>query len=223
MRHPSHIKDVESARKWLYTKYGIGSTRKWIGVGHSCGATLLLQLVASIGLANDVDGDETDVGAEGTGSGPSALILLEGIYDLPLFLKNHEPPHCSPEIATIYRDIVQGAFGPDEVTQDSREARSAWQVASPTHGTYTSSSCPSLRLISLCHAPTDELVEVEQRTVMVERLKREGWLPGEQMITDEKKRIFEVRDLEGTHDGIWEDGQQIADLMIEMAGRMVDL
>jgi hypothetical protein len=171
-----------------------------------------MQLVTGIGL-------DQDEGAYSE-SGPSALILLEGIYDLPLFLSNHEPPHCSLEIAKIYRDIVQGAFGPDEIAQEGNKSTSIWQTASPTHGTYALSSCPSLRLISLCHSPEDELVEVEQRSVMAERLKGEGWLTGQQVISDGKKRIFEVRDLAGTHDEIWEDGQQIADLIVELAGRV---
>lgn len=188
-RHPQHLADVRAAMRLLAAHHGL---QTWIGVGHSCGATLLLQLVASIGVPL------------APLPAPRALVLLEGIYDLPLLLRNHAPPACPPAIADIYRDFVCGAFG-DEA---------GYAGASPVAGTYVAETWERGGLVVLAHSAEDELVEEEQRAVMARRLEEEGWTLEE----GSGKRTVELRDLKGGHDEIWEDGSQIAELIAEVVG-----
>ncbi|KAF2108496.1 Alpha/Beta hydrolase protein [Lophiotrema nucula] len=201
VRHPVHIADVASALNYLGAKWKVGGKDgdseddggeeggfKWIGIGHSCGATLLCQYVSRIGL------HDSDIKI----AGPVGLILLEGIYDLSSFLKNHKPPKCSPEIAQIYEDIVVGAF---------TESKEAWKKASPVSGKFTEEQWKEGRLVYLCYSNEDELVEVEQAVEMRQKLKDDGWSAGKDAGDG---RIVERKALHGKHDWIWEDGTQIA-------------
>lgn len=185
VQHPHHVQDVHQAIEYLEKEYGL---TRWIGVGHSCGATLLLQHVAGIGLKRACS------------TRPEALILLEGIYSIPLLLENHQSPSCPESISRIYHDFIRGAFG-DDSTYDS---------VSPVSGVYTESAWPGARLVMLGHSVEDELVEVAQRDVLVTKLRHQGWTD-----TDESARTrkVQVRNLKGGHDEIWEAGLQIAELI----------
>jgi len=199
VRHPVHVTDIHLALNYLRKQYHL---ERWIGVGHSCGATLLLQLASGIGLARQ------PVGLPSPATGLHGLILLEGIYHIPLLLQNHSPPTCPESISQIYKDIVLGAFGQDAVAQEE---------ASPVSGTYT--QVPRGCRVVLGHSPQDELVEEEQRAVMFQRLREDGWVtqsrPGAKA---EDEKTVEQRDLHGVHDQIWEDGKQIAQLIADMIG-----
>jgi kynurenine formamidase len=183
VRHPHHVQDVHSAIECLKKEHGLA---RWIGVGHSCGATLLLQLVAGIGLSQPCS------------TLPEALILLEGIYSIPLLLRNHLPPSCPENISRIYHEFIEGAFG-DSSTFDAQ---------SPVSGMYTESAWPGAKLVVLGHSAEDELLEVAQRDVMLAKLKDEGWKDA-----GPATRTVQIRDLAGGHDEIWEDGLQIAGLI----------
>jgi kynurenine formamidase len=183
VRHPHHVQDVHSAIEYLKKEYGLA---RWIGVGHSCGATLLLQYVAGIGLS------------QACSTRPEALILLEGIYSIPLLLQHHLPPSCPENISRIYHDFIKGAFGES----------STYDAQSPVSGAYTESAWPSARLVVLGHSAEDELVEVAQRDVMLARLEDEGWKDA-----TAATRTVTIRDLAGGHDETWEDGLQIAGLI----------
>ncbi|KAF2019137.1 alpha/beta-hydrolase [Aaosphaeria arxii CBS 175.79] len=199
VRHPSHVRDVAAALRYLRAEHGV---ERWIGVGHSCGATLLLQYVAGIGL-DDV---------RGRNDGLEALVLLEGIYDVPLMLRNHVPPGCPEGIARIYREFVEGAFGEggDEV----------YRKVSPVAGAYGRESVGrGLKLVALGYSAEDELVESEQREAMLRVLKGDGWVDSVDEIA-EGKGLVECRDLQGAHDWIWEDGRQIAAVIEEVVGRI---
>jgi hypothetical protein len=213
-----HIQDVATAIQWLHAEYKVGGGGekgggyKWLGIGHSCGATLLAQFVSGIGL-NPSRSNERAGGGEGVvglklGLKPTALILLEGIYSLPLFMANHTPPHCPATIEAIYHDILVGAFGPDD-------ADAGWTSVSPTSSSYTVSAYPLGRLIILAHSKEDELVEEEQVHVMFDRLVECGWARGD----SEGDRVVEKHWLRGKHDEIWEDGGQIAGLIRDALGR----
>jgi kynurenine formamidase len=188
VQHPHHVQDVHRAIEYLKEEYGV---TQWIGVGHSCGATLLSQYVASIGLNHPCS------------THPKGLILLEGIYSIPLFLENHQPPACPENISRIYEEIIQGAFG-DASNIDA---------VSPVSGSYTESTWPGARLVILGHSAEDELVEIAQRDVMLAKLKQDGW-------ADEYKsprsKAAEIRNLTNGHDEIWQDGSQIAEMINEM-------
>ncbi|KAF1941858.1 alpha/beta-hydrolase [Clathrospora elynae] len=215
-QHPQHIRDVCDGIKYLQQEYGM---KRWIGVGQSCGATLLLQLVAGIGTKDlpTESSKQPDPQAYNTSPGPEALILLAGIYNLPLLLRNHSPPTCSEQIAQIYRDIATGAFGADP---------SVYTPVSPVSGSYTPSQWPEGRLLLLCHSYEDELVERAQRDVMCVALDRSGWSlvmevgDEEDEVRAEGRRVLNVRDLKGKHDWVWKDGDQIAKLIAEVAGRL---
>ncbi|KAH7385784.1 Alpha/Beta hydrolase protein [Pyrenochaeta sp. MPI-SDFR-AT-0127] len=205
--HPQHVQDIARGIQFLLKEYGI---KRWIGVGHSCGATMLLQLVASIGL-------DATTSALKPALGPEALLLLEGIYNFPLLLRNHVPPACPEHISQIYRAFIAGAFGHDA---------SVYQSVSPVSGKYSTAEWPEGRLLVICHSYEDELVERAQRDVMCVALDREGWSivmevgDEEDEVRAEGRRVLNVRDLKGGHDWIWEDGEQIAKLITEVVERL---
>lgn len=168
---------------------------------------MLLQLVAGMGL----DAEDTRV------PGPEALLLLEGIYNFPLLLRNHMPPVCPEHIARIYEEFIAGAFGED---------RSVYQGVSPVAGKYDGRQWPEGKLMVVCHSYEDELVERAQRDVLCVALDREGWSivmeegDEEDEVRAEGRRVLNVRDLKGGHDWIWEDGEQIAKLIGEIVQRL---
>jgi acetyl esterase/lipase len=204
-KHPQHIRDVALAIQYLQREYGV---KRWIGIGHSCGATMLCQLVSSIGLTPDLV----------PAPRPEGLILISGLYNLPLMIRNHLPPATPEHISKIYRDFVELAFGEDEAE---------WQAVSPVSGKYNAQQWPEGKLLLLCHSYEDELVERAQRDVMCVALDREGWSivmevgDDEDEVRAEGRRVVNVRDLKGGHDWIWEDGKQIAILAAEAVERLV--
>jgi kynurenine formamidase len=170
---------------------------------------MLCQYVSGIGLEHVAGGD--------THGGPESLILSAGIYNFPLFLRNHAPPSCPEEISRIYNDIVRGAFGPDSA---------AYQGVSPIAGKYGVENWQNGKLIVLAHSYDDELVERAQRDVMCVALDREGWSivmedgDEEAAAVGTGGRVLEVRDIKGSHDFVWEDGEQGAKLIAEVVQRL---
>jgi kynurenine formamidase len=187
-KHPDHVRDVARAIEYLKKEYGM---KRWIGVGHSCGATILLQYVSGISF--------TPLST----MQPEALLVLEGIYSIPLLLQNHQPSSCPEKVSRIYHDFICGAFGD----------ASTYKEVSPVSGSYSVVVWPGAKVVLLGHSAEDELVEVEQRDVMLERLKVEGWSGEEE---GGAKRIVLVRDMKGGHDEMWEDGIQIAGSISEV-------
>lgn len=210
VRHPSHVRDVARAVKWVVKRYGV---RRWVGVGHSCGGTLWMQYLSGIGLEEQ---DEEKVAIPR----PSALVCLEAIYSLPSLLQHHSPPRVPLEIADIYATFVSSAFGPPDLDMAS------YAAASPTSGTYSQEQVgEGGMLVVLGHSEGDELVEGQQREEMVGVLRGQGWVvrkegEGGKEEGDKRKRVVEVRDLKGGHDEVWEDGRQIAELIAEVVGRL---
>jgi kynurenine formamidase len=193
---------MASGIAYLQREYNI---KRWIGVGHSCGSTMLAQYIARIGLESTT----RDIG-------PEALVLGAGIYNLPLFLRNHSTPACSPEIERIYNDIVTGAFGADSAV---------YQKLSPVAGKYGEEIWPEGKLVVLAHSYEDELVERAQRDVMCVALDREGWSivmedGDEEADVQPGRRVLEVRDIKGKHDAGWRDGEQTARLITEVVQRL---
>jgi hypothetical protein len=137
-------------------------------------------------------------------------VLLAGIYNIPLLLQNHTPPRTPTDIARIYRDIVEGAFG---------MAEDAWEEASPALQASSSFYPKQLEYIVIGYSAEDELVERKQGEDMLRCLKEVGWCIGQQAGgagNPEKRRgVVEYRELKGSHDFAWEDGEQIARLILE--------
>jgi hypothetical protein len=146
------------------------------------------------------------------------LILISGIYNLPLLIRNHLPPTTPEYISEIYKNFIIGAFGEDQAE---------WQAVSPVSGKYNAQQWPEGKLLVLCHSYEDELVERAQRDVMCVALDREGFNivmevgDDEDEVKAEGRRVVNVRDLKGGHDWIWEDGKQIAILAAEAVERLV--
>jgi kynurenine formamidase len=169
---------------------------------------MLCQLVSGIGLTPDL----------APAPAPEALILVSGLYNLPLMIRNHLPPATPEYISEIYRDFVTRAFG---------EEQEVWAAVSPVKGKYDEGQWPEGKLVLLCHSYEDELVERAQRDVMCVALDREGWNivmevgDDEDEVRAEGRRVVNVRDLKGGHDWIWEDGKQIAILAAEAVERLV--
>lgn len=196
VQHPSHVEDVRDALAYVVNTYDVQS---WIGVGHSCGATLLGQipLVCSVEQQQHRRLRDTLHG----------LVLLAGIYDVPTFLDSHVPPKCPENIAAIYAAIVEGAFGTHE--EKYAEVSPARLAREKLWG----------RFVVLGYSGEDELVEPAQRDVMLERYLKEGWVEGGQG-KGENAKVVEVKDLKLGHDEVWEDGTQVADLIAEMVGKL---
>ncbi|KAF2797189.1 hypothetical protein K505DRAFT_200210, partial [Melanomma pulvis-pyrius CBS 109.77] len=201
---PDHIHDVRAALRFLAAEYGVGrggeAGYRWIGAGHSCGATLLAQHVSGIGLE-----EEEGKAEEKELAGPEALVLIAGIYSLPHLLSHHQPPRCPPAIADIYASFVRGAFGPN--------VEDFYTAVSPLAGAYTRAACPALRSVVLAYSPADELIEPGQRAGMLARLRECGWVERREGRGVEGERIVEAVDLTGGHDEVWEDGRQVAVLI----------
>ena len=191
VRHPAHIQDVVTALEYLIEQYKV---ERWIGVGHSCGATLLSQLSFACGPSSPVKGTL------------EALILLAGIYDLPAFLVNHSVPACPEDIEAIYRTIVEGAFGLDP--QEYEKVSPARLVKENLWG----------KKVVLGYSADDGLVDAQQRELMLANYLKEGWKRKGDAVAG--VGVVETRDLESTHDKLWKGGWQIANLIVEVVGEM---
>lgn len=211
---------MRRALRFLAAEYGVGREGeggyRWIGVGHSCGATLLAQYVSGIGRDNTPQ-DAEEEEARGAGvAGPEALLLIAGIYSLPHLLSHHQPPRCPPAIADIYASFIAGAFGPNVPNPPPSSAnndKDFYTAVSPVAGAYTRATCPALKSVVLAYSPADELIEPGQRAGMLARLKECGWVERREGKGEEGERIVEAVDLTGGHDEVWEDGRQVAVLI----------
>ena len=178
-RHPDHLQDVIKALDWLRREYDVGAYKRkegweYIVMGHSCGATMLFQLV--MGLVSE--GGDSGFGTEI--ENPTALVGLEGLYDLPLLVRNHEQ-------VPYYRAFVKSAFGENE---------EFWREASPVNGVGRH-VWERVRVIVLGMSWEDELVEWEQVQVMKHKL---------QILSQGDERQFRLVELSGGHDVCWSQG-----------------
>ncbi|KAF2729766.1 hypothetical protein EJ04DRAFT_397758, partial [Polyplosphaeria fusca] len=203
-RHPDHVRDVADALAYLRSHYfarGEGEQAfQWVGIGHSCGATLLCQVVSGLGLPSPTIIPK-----------PVALILLAGIFDLGLMWTNHRPPGTPAEVADIYTALLTGAFGHEH---------EVWDAVSPVRGKYNEQVWAEGREVWVCHSDEDELVEGQQGEAMVARMVECGWhVEGE----GDETRVLVRRRLKGAHDDVWEGGTQIAALIGDVVERLVVL
>ncbi|KAK3047530.1 hypothetical protein LTR09_011034 [Extremus antarcticus] len=163
-KHPDHINDVLAALLYLQEKYRfkddyvlVAMKRYW---GSQYESTFALEL-------NVVP--------------PKAIVGLEGIYDIPAFVKRHEHE-------PVYRDFITNAFGP-----------SGWDVASPVNGDYQDSS-PDCDLIVLAHSDGDQLVEQNQAALMMDALMDQGY-------DRQGQREVKWFPVTGDHDEVWQTGE----------------
>jgi len=186
-RHPDHINDILAAIGHLQSSYP-HLKDNYILAGHSCGATLSLQVAMSQAVWPALSQSESVSNHNGVKPYPPlAVVGIEGIYDLPaLVAYNSAQP--------IYETFATGAFGSD---------RAVWKDVSPTNGRFNE-SWPGGRLVLLAHSKEDELVEWEQVDLMEASLRTQGI--GEE---EGKKRVLEVLRLQGLHHEIWQKGGEL--------------
>ncbi|WPG99612.1 Hypothetical protein R9X50_00243000 [Acrodontium crateriforme] len=183
-RHPDHIRDVLSALLFLQDTYGFDD--RYVLVGHSCGATLALQVAMKRYWGMQYESTEA---LELNVVPPIAILGVEGLYDLPSLVNYHihDP---------AYRGFVVNAFGSDERT---------WKTSSPTEGNFDE-SWPDGRLVVLAHSHGDELVEWDQVQLQFDAFKAQGWSHD----STSKSRSLKMIELTGKHDEVWEDGKELA-------------
>lgn len=189
--HPDHITDILTALLYLQETYAFG--QNYILVGHSCGATLALQLCMRRFWGSQYDPDEAlTLNVEP----PLAVVGAAGIYDIPGLVEEYAS-------IPVYREIVANAFGSDE---------GVWEGASPVNGDFEE-GWPEGRRVVLVASEDDELVSPRQSEAMADALTAQGWRKGR------GKRSVEAVRLKGLgHDEIWQDGRVLA----EVVGRVVE-
>lgn len=232
--HPQHILDVLSGLAFAKAVFGSAVEHNGVLMGHSCGATLALQ--SAMGSARDWDwaslpaaslrqsssDDVNEKGAEMESEvrkseseamfQPQAMLLLCGIYDLPLLVAPTSPGFAA--YAPIYREIVLGAFGSDECV---------WRRASPAnHDGFMRTWKKGGSIVVVADSGEDGLVPPEQGEGIVRVLEGQGWKrdyegEGKQ---GAKERVVHRVELKGSHDEIWEDGGQIARVIEDLLGRL---
>ena len=176
-KHPDHINDVLTAISYLQKQYSFED--RYVLVGHSCGATLALQVAMSRHWSRSSKGaSSTQLRAVP----PIAIVGAEGIYDIPALVVTHRDQ-------PVYHDFMSNAFTSDETV---------WSEASPTKADFDT-SWPNGKLVVLAHSPQDSLVELQQPELMRQALESQGWKA-------EGGRFVRTFDLSGDHDEVWETG-----------------
>jgi len=178
-KHPDHLKDVYYQIHRLQEKYRFG--HNYILIGHSCGATLALQTCSV--AQNKLDGINTDYDVPKI-TLPLTCLGVEGIYDIPLLVETHAS-------IPIYRTFTEDAFGNDEV---------AWLRASPVN---MSMRLANVQDVIIAHSPDDELVELEQASIMLNVLQKQMLLGCTRSLTM----------THGTHQEVWQNGSELAGLI----------
>ena len=141
------------------------------------------------------------MGAEAAGEAmpdaplPVVAVGLNGIYEFYAFAHRH---------GQSYIDFVAGALGPDQ---------SKWNDAAPERfkGSYKRSWPVPGRRAVIASSPQDTLVdEIWESKKMADRLR-------------EDEVGFDFPRLKGDHDFVWQDGEQVAELMAEVLKRLSTL
>lgn len=174
-RHPDHINDVLTALLYLQEQYGF--EHRYLLVGHSCGSTLAFQVAMKRYWGSQY---ESTYALELNVVPPLAIVGLEGLYDLPVLVRNHETQ-------PMYRQFVQSAFGSID-----------WATVSPTHGNYNE-SWQDGRLVVIGYSQDDTLVEPEQGHLQQQALFDSGWKK-----EGSRSRSVLTCDLQGDHDEVWQ-------------------
>lgn len=204
-KHPDHVVDV--LRGVAFLQEIIGFAENYILLGHSCGATLSFQVLMDSArwVAPRLSGGER------TGSTPSVpsppkvtkpitVIGLDGIYDLPGLVKDPGEKHARwiPE----YEAFTREAFGDDEKT---------WLEVSPISvKDWVGEWGRNDGKVVLVQSHDDTLVPYRQLEGMRAALK-----PAVAAGVD----VFELS-ASGDHDSLWETGNQIASIVVEVLGRL---
>ncbi|KAF2722828.1 alpha/beta-hydrolase [Polychaeton citri CBS 116435] len=184
-RHPEHITDVLAALLHLQETFAFED--RYVLVGHSCGATLALQVAMKRYWGSQY---ESTLALELNVVPPVAMVGLAGLYDLPRLVAYHD---AKGEAA--YRGFVTDAFGND---------RDLWRDASPAAASDFDQSWEDGRLVVIAHSRDDRLVEWEQAELMLRSLEHQGFTKDG---TGKRSSLLKIT---GDHDQIWQEGHEVA-------------
>lgn len=142
-QHPDHLDDVRRAVAFLQATHGIG--RGYVLVGHSAGACLALQLLAS------PDGGGVPLPLPL----PRAVIAVAGIYDLT---------GINARSAGSYAGFLTDAFGHP----------STWDAVAPRTCSADFAAALDGGSVTLARSQDDDLVDEPELDGMADRLRRDG-------------------------------------------------
>lgn len=153
-RHPDHVCDVRAALALLGREFGLGygaGGTPYVLFGHSCGATLALQvLMGEWGQDREREPERVPL--------PAAVVGFQGMYDLA---------GLNARFGGAYGELLSGAFGPDEAV---------WEAVSPARfrGSFRGNWGADPGLAVLAYSPQDELIDMAEIDVMERVLRDDG-------------------------------------------------
>jgi acetyl esterase/lipase len=190
-KHPDHILDVLKALSYLQALAGFGSN--YVLLGHSCGATLSLQVIMQrsrwITSQSSENAELRDIAK------PIAVIGLNGLYDMPALVHSPGPDHT--HLQSLYEIFIRKAFGDDE---------EGWKAISPVTVEDWKNEWKEGVKIVLAQSKEDTLVSYEQ----LERMRRS--------LLASKSEGLELGELTagGDHNDLWEKGDRLAEIVVEV-------
>ncbi|KAI1438717.1 alpha/beta-hydrolase [Xylaria sp. CBS 124048] len=190
-RHPDHLDDVRSALAFLQRTYGFASN--YLLVGHSAGAALAFQLLATSPPAATAG---VGMPLPALPALPAAIIGFGGLYDFT---------GINRRFGEAYESFFSGAFG---------DGPSAWDRAAPIKfsGSYAETWAAG-KLVVLGSSPEDTLVDEPEAENMARRLRDcDGFVAEERdgSGVQGEKRLLLLKDLRGDHNEVWRSGEHVA-------------
>lgn len=183
--HPDHIFDVLTALAFLQERYHFGSN--YVLVGHSCGATLALQ------VAMDHERWIDDSWGLKVAK-PKVIVGLNGLYDMPKLVESPGEKH--EKLAPVYTAFMKLAFGADE---------KVWHDICPSSVDDWAKEWEEGTEIILAQSLEDSLVPYSQTEDMLKRLNASK---SGQLVVREAPAT-------GDHNFLWEAGTRLAQIIHE--------
>ncbi|QSZ34375.1 hypothetical protein DSL72_005967 [Monilinia vaccinii-corymbosi] len=173
-KHPDHLQDVCSALSYLQSKCSIED--QYLLVGHSCGATLAMQILMGKELLHSWGVPYESLNFKL----PKYVLGVAGIYDLRLLRDTHPHP--------AYNEFLTEAFGSNE---------RMWDEVSPARFPNFEEFGKCGKILAFATSKDDELVGGNQLDVMVENAQgNDGGI-----VMKNLKNM-----LKGAHDETWATG-----------------
>ncbi|ODV77857.1 putative kynurenine formamidase [Suhomyces tanzawaensis NRRL Y-17324] len=141
VKHPTHLQDVWAALQYIAKKY----PGPMLIVGHSVGATLLLELLNVRSIAGVTGGEELKI---------QSIVLIDGIYHIPELIEEYPS----------YNSFVSEAFDSEESYTQALQV--SWTNSLPFEG-----EPPHILVI---FSLQDELISVRQTEILEKYLKQIG-------------------------------------------------
>ncbi|KAH7354902.1 hypothetical protein BKA65DRAFT_604976 [Rhexocercosporidium sp. MPI-PUGE-AT-0058] len=211
-KHPDHILDVLTALEYLQAKVGFGE--KYVLMGHSCGATLALQ-VAMGGREKWLSSSSSTTPISNSSSisamqvkKPIVIVGLNGLYDMPTLIRSPGEKH--QQLQALYEEFTRRAFGDDEAI---------WKEISPVYVEDWGKAewvmeGKKARQVVLVQSREDSQVSYWQLGAM-----RKSLLGGEA----NGNEALEVKELKaiGEHNDLWKEGTRLAEIVVDVMGNLM--